>query len=142
MRFRNRLWSVLVAIAATACSAGPDNRVPEPFVCTAERCPEGSCKLRLTFTEACAQEFQVAEVLLNDALEPEPARPGETFVSTGDTPVGETGVFWVRSKRWQWGPIEFRCTDPAQDGRFDLACIAAPSGPRDGAATGGNAGGR
>jgi len=78
----------------------------------------------IDFAADCAGQVVDGEVLLNGALEPTKANHGVQFVSSGDTPAGATAEFWIRAARWQWGPIQFDCKDPQQDGHFTLACAA------------------
>jgi hypothetical protein len=80
-----------------------------------------------------------AEVLLNSALEPQVATMGSTFQSIGDIPVSTPCVLdsdclahtvckeglcqaeaWVRASKWQWGPLNFKCLSPANDGKLPL----------------------
>ena len=104
----------------------------DPFVCTPATCPQGACKLQIDFQASCSGTLSTAEIVFGfadkpaeAALEPKDAVFGKTFTSVGQVPVGSKGVFWVRSDRWQWGPLGFECTNPTKDGTFKMACEAA-----------------
>ncbi len=110
-----------VFLASFGC--GDDTLVTaEPFVCTPETCPNGSCKLEIEFADNCSGQVEGAEVFLGGALEPGTASFGTTYASTGDIPVSESHRFWIRTERWQWGPLDLVCEDPAKDGAFTLSC--------------------
>lgn len=116
-----------LVLFAVLCGCGEDPpEGPAPFVCTPAECPQGACKLVVDFAEDCAGQVVNGEVLLNGALEPTVANQGAQFVSKGDIPVGQPGEYWIRAERWQWGPIQFTCDDPAEDGIFKLSCTALP----------------
>lgn len=120
-------WTMLLCVAAGlgGCGDGPDLSGPDPWLCTPAECPDGGCKLHVEFHDDCGGQVDFAEILLNGALEPTPARFGEEFISLGETPVDDQAVFWIRSSKWQWGPIAFDCDDPGSDGRFTLSCQSA-----------------
>ena len=147
---RNRVFHsipmVLAALAAVTLGGSdpPDLVSVEPFVCTQADCPDGSCKLRVSFAADCAGQIGNAEVLLNGALEPQFATVGSLFVSVGDVPVGTTAEFYIRAASWQWGqppqdgglPLTFDCKVPDSDGRFTLSCTKNSDGAGEAAPAG------
>ena len=90
----------------------------KPFVCTAGSC----CKLYLKFHSDCSGFVDKAEVVLDDALEPEPLTYGTTFTSVGDIPNNSTGTYWVRSADIQWGPLQMDC--PNSGTPVTLSCCS------------------
>ena len=118
--------AAFVLLALLGCSPGGVPDPNAPVVCTKATCPKGWCTLKVSFHESCHNV--VAEVLLNGALEPANASAGTTFASVGGIPVGSDAKFWVRSEKWQWGPISFVCKDPAKDGAYTLACSSTATG--------------
>ena len=123
----NRAAAVVIVFAALGCSPRDVPDPQSPVACTKASCPKGWCALKVTFHSSCPKDL-VAEVLLDDALEPKDATGETTFTSVGNIPVGDSGKFWVRSQSWQWGPISFTCKDPKKDGNFTLACNSTASG--------------
>lgn len=128
-----------VATILLGCTHPDGPQAQAPFVCTPEECPKGSCRLTIEFDDICAGLIPRAEIVLNDALEPDVATDSTTFVSTGEVPFGSTGEFWVRSEIWEWkcvdgngctigGPLAFACIDTKKDGYFKLACTSNATG--------------
>ncbi|MFT5431323.1 MAG: hypothetical protein ACI9OJ_002002, partial [Myxococcota bacterium] len=117
---------LLVGVLSLGCD---DDTIEskQPSQCTQAACPTGWCELRISFEDTCAGKLDVAEVLLDGALEPGAARYGQTFISTGHVPVGENSLFFVRGEDWQWR-INFRCNSPATDGEYRLACTKNDDG--------------
>lgn len=104
-----------------ACSS-PDIDNPDPNVCTTANCPSGFCNLRLSLHTDCSGMVDMAEVLLEQALEPLPLTYGSTFVSEGDIPVGPGHQYWVRSEEIQWGPLTYKCSGPGSGSIVTLSC--------------------
>jgi len=90
----------------------------EPFTCTSGNC----CKLRLKLHSDCVDVVDLAEVVLDEALEPEPLTYGTTFTSIGDIPNGEKRTYWVRSEDIQWGPLTVQC--PNGNNIVSLSCCS------------------
>ena len=110
-------------VLSSLCLACTDTTIsaPEPAVCTVDTCPDGWCKLTVNFGADCTDAFTAAEVLIDEALEPENAVFGTPFTSVSDVPQGTTVPVWIRAEGWQW-KVELTCNDPARDGDFTLAC--------------------
>ena len=119
-RLRALLHLLVVSSLCLACSETAIT-APEPEVCTPDTCPDGWCKLTVSFSDDCTDLFAEAEVLIGNALEPENALLGTPFTSVSDVPQGTTVPVWIRAEGWQW-KVELTCNDPARDGDFTLSC--------------------
>ena len=119
------LVTVAFAGMTYGCTAAPI--LPnEPNVCSEETCPEGWCQLTVNFVEDCEGQFDSAEVLIGDALEPENATVGVPFQSQGHVPFGASKPVWIRANGWQW-QVELTCDDVDSDGEFTLSCNTSDS---------------
>lgn len=72
-------------------------------LCTMENpCPPDRCGILVIMEEGCAGEVEVAEVAVDQCLEPEKLAPGKNFITCATVPKGSSRQIVVRSEDWVW----------------------------------------
>lgn len=92
--------------------AASDLDDPAPCRCEIAVCSAQSCGVRVQLDAACADQIDVAEVLIDDHLEEELLGPGGELLACTRIEPGHAARVWVRGGAWAWGPVVVHCAPP------------------------------